>query len=323
MAQRFLTDLDVALGNAGIPFTGIPATIYDPTGASNWQTRGRPASTGDFDPQGVLCHHTASPAGTSDKVDLQCILAGNSSAPGPISQLYIGRQGNVYVVAAGRANHGGKGRRPGIDTGGCEDMNALLLGIEAGNNGVGERWGDPMTTVYAEVVHALCVYYGWDIGSQVFLHATTGPPSGGCNSKIDPAGPWQLQPDLVGSTTWDLGVWRNFCDSQGGGTLPPIPPAPDVSEDKVSKCIVHVDETQPAGSPGYYRFNAIWNWDGGAWRFHLADELAVKQAVYENTGDGAVFGAALGDIQRNPSWVQPVGALNGYGSVAGNDPGDV
>jgi hypothetical protein len=315
----FLTDLDVALGNAGIPFTGIPATIYDPTGASGWQTRGRPASTGDFNPQGVLCHHTASPAGTSDKVDLQCILAGNSDAPGPISQLYIGRAGNVYVVAAGRANHGGKGRRPGIDTGGCADMNALLLGIEAGNNGVGEPWPDAQTTIYAEVVAALCDHYGWTV-DDVFLHATTGPPSGGCNSKIDPAGPWQLQPDLVGSTTWDLAMWRGFVVSQHESV--PIPPSPDVSEDDVAKCIIHVDETQPAGSPGYFRFNAVWNW-AGAWRYNLPSELGVQSAVYENTGDGAVFSHPLGDIIRNPSWVQPVGSLDGYGAAAGHDPGDV
>src|SRR5436190_8184570 len=146
--QRFLTDLDVALGNAGVPFVGIPATIYDPTGASGWQSRGRPSSTGDFNPQGILCHHTASPAGTTDRLDLQCILAGNAEAPGPISQIYCGRSGTVYIVAAGRANHGGKGRRPGVDTGGCADMNALLLGIEAGNNGVGEPWPDVQTDVY-------------------------------------------------------------------------------------------------------------------------------------------------------------------------------
>jgi len=319
----FLTDLDVALGNAGIPYIGIPYTIYDPTGAANWQSRGRPASTGDFTPEGVLCHHTASPAGTTDQTDLRVILSGNGDAPGPISQLYIGRSGSVYIVAAGRANHGGKGRRPGIDTGGCQDMNRYLLGIEAGNNGVGEPWPDVQTTIYAEVVHALCVFYGWSIDNQVYLHATTGPPSGGCNSKIDPAGPWQLQPDLVGSTTWDLGTWRGFCNDQGGAPLPPIPiPPTPIQEDDVAKCIIHVDESQPAGSPGYYRFNAVWNYSGTT-RYNLPSEIGVKQAVYENTGDGDVFNHPLGDIIRNPSWVQPVGALDGYGAVVGNDPGDV
>lgn len=321
MTYLWLNDLDAALANAGIPFTPIPATVYDPTGAPNWQTRGRPASTGEFRPEGVLCHHTASPAGTSDRTDLQCILAGNSNAPGPISQLYIGRNGDVYIVAAGRANHGGKGIRPGID-GGCSDMNALLLGIEAGNSGVGERWGDTMTDVYAHVVAALCSHYGWSIDADVYLHATTGPPNGGCNSKIDPAGPWQQQPDLVGSTTWDLGTWRAFCNEHAGAPLPPIPPAPDVSEEEVAKCIIHVDESQPAGSGGYFRFNAVWNWSG-VWRYNLPSELGVKSAVYENTGDGNVFNFPLGEIIRNSAWVQPVGSLDGYGAVAGHDPGDV
>jgi len=317
-----LTDLGDALTAAGIPWTGIPATVYDPTGASGWQTRSRPESTGNFDPQGILCHHTASPSTTTDRVDLQCILAGNSSAPGPISQLYIGRTGTVYVVAAGRANHGGKGRRPGIDTGGCNDMNAALLGIEAGNNGVGEVWPDVQTDIYGAVVAALCNHYGWDIATQVFLHATTGPPNGGCNSKIDPAGPWQRQPNLVGSTTWSLDTWRAFCIEADGGPVPPIPPAPDVSEDNVSKCIIHVDASQPAGSPGYFKFNAVWNWDG-AWRYHVPSEIGVQSAVYENTGDADVFQHPLGEIIRNGSWVQPVGSLDGYGAVAGNDPGDV
>lgn len=322
MTYRFLTDLDAALRSAGIPFTEIPATVYDPTGAHDWRSRGRPASTGQFDPQGILCHHTASPEGCSDRTDLQCILAGNADAPGPISQLYVGRAGTVYIVAAGRANHGGKGIRPGVD-GSCADMNAALLGIEAGNSGIGEVWSDAQTDVYGAMVAALCAYYGWSVDSDVYLHATTGPPNGGCNSKIDPAGPWQRQPSLVGSTTWDLGTWRGFCNEQGGAPLPPIPPSPDpIQEDDVAKCIIHVDETQPAGSPGYFRFNAVWNWSG-AWRYHLPTQLGVQSAVYENTGDAAVFGAAMGDIIQNRAWVQPVGALDGYGAVAGNDPGDV
>lgn len=226
MSIRMLTDLGEALTFAGIPWTGIPATVYDPTGAADWSTRSRPASTGNFDPQGVLCHHTASPPSTTDRTDLQCILAGNSSAPGPISQMYIGRGGAVYLVAAGRANHGGKGIRPGVDHW-CTDMNAALVGIEVGNSGVGEYWPDVQTVAYARTVAALCAHYGWTT-DDVYLHATTGPPSGGCNSKIDPAGPWQRQPELVGSTTWNLDAWRAFVDEQTGGDRPqPQPPLGD------------------------------------------------------------------------------------------------
>jgi hypothetical protein len=184
-----MADMDTALQAAGIPFVEVGYQPADPTGAPDWRSRGRPASTGPFNPTGVLCHHTASPAGTSDHTDISVILAGNGDAPGPISQIYIGRTGTVYLIAAGRANHGGKGIRPGIDSG-CTDMNAARA---------------------------------------VYLHATTGPPSGGCNSKIDPAGPWQRQPN-IGAATWNLDVWRQFCLDVGGEAPVPKPPNPHNEE---------------------------------------------------------------------------------------------
>lgn len=221
MSYTWLTDLDAALRAGGVPFVEVPASSADPTGAASWRTRGRPTSTGCFEPSGILCHHTASPAGTSPQADLNVILRGNSEAPGPISQLYVGRDAQLYLVAAGRANHGGRGRRPGID-GACADMNCLLLGIEAGNNGTGERWSDGMVHTYARTVAALCNWYEWNVGADVYLHATTGPPNGGCNSKIDPAGPWLKQPQLSG--TWDLQTWRDYCATYL--TPEPIPPQP-------------------------------------------------------------------------------------------------
>ena len=227
-----LADMDRALDAAGIPYVGVGRSSVDPTGAPDWRTRGRPASTGPFIPAGVLCHHTASPAGTSTASDLNVILAGNIDAPGPISQLYIDRDAVVHLVAAGRANHGGKGRRPGVDTGGCADMYACLVGVEVANSGVGEWWPNPQTDIYADVVAALCAWYGWPTAS-VYLHFTTGPPSGGCNSKIDPAGPWQLEPHLVGSTTWNLDTWRRFVDDHRAGGPTPPDPAPLPEEDDV------------------------------------------------------------------------------------------
>ncbi len=321
MTYRWLTDLDQALRAGGVPFVEVPATPIDPTGAASWRTRGRPTSTGQFDPAGILCHHTASPAGTSARSDLNVILCGNSEAPGPIAQLYLSREPVVYLVAAGRANHGGKGRRPGVDTGGCADMNGALLGIEAGNAGDGrERWSDPMCALYAAMVAALCAWYGWSVTTDVYLHATTGPPSGGCNSKIDPAGPWTGEPDNTG--TWTLDTWRAFC---AAGTTPPPEPVPPITPtegDEMAKCIIHVDASKPNTDPGYWAYNAVWLWSG-AWRYNLPNQLAVQQAVFESTGDPDVFGAGLGDIIRNPAWVTPVGVLDGYGAVAGPDPGDV
>jgi N-acetylmuramoyl-L-alanine amidase-like protein len=218
VTYRWLTDLDVALADAGIDYTPVGYSSLDPTGAADWRSRGRPASTGEFDPGGVLCHHTASPAGTTDAGDINVILAGNSEAPGPISQLYIGRTATVYLIAAGRANHGGRGALSGA---GCDDMNAALIGIEAGNDGMGERWPDALTAVYARVTGALCDHYGWTT-ADVYLHATTGPPCG--NAKIDPAGPWERQPNLAGggAGTWDLtGVWRPYVDECRALAPPP------------------------------------------------------------------------------------------------------
>lgn len=214
MTYRVLSNLADVVRTSGIPVIEV----------DGWQSRGRPPSTGGFDPRGVLCHHTASPDSWSDQQDLSCILAGNSSAPGPISQLFLSRYEPwpCYIVAAGRANHGGKGAIPGES---CGDMNLALLGIEAGQSG-STRWPDGMTTNYAKLVAALCRGYGWSVG-QVYLHFTTGPPCG--NSKIDPSGPWQREPGLPlgnpGGSTWNLDVWRQFISEQGGST--PTPPGGD------------------------------------------------------------------------------------------------
>lgn len=309
MTYRILTDLADVLRAGGCNVIEYPG----------WQTRGRPPSVGEFDPGGVLCHHTASPDTWSDQRDINVILAGNSVAPGPISQLYQSRfdPWPIYVIAAGRCNHGGKGKIPGEAN--CDDMNKRLLGIEAGQSG-GTYWPDGMTSHYALVVAALCKGYNWSI-DNVYMHHVTGPPCQ--NYKVDPSGPWQKEPGLPlndpGDSQWSLATWRSFVkDKMGGPVVPPLNPMGD----EMSKCIIHVDESQPQGSGGYFCFNAIWNWSG-PWRYHLPSEVAVKQAVYENTGDASVWNEPLGNIIRNSKWIQPVGSLDGYGAVAGSDPGDV
>jgi hypothetical protein len=260
VTYRWLTDLDQALAAGGVPFTPIMEDGADATGSSSWATRGRPTSTGAFEPEGVLCHHTASPAGTSDRAELNVILRGNSEAPGPISQLFIGRSATVYLVAAGRANHGGRGAIPGQ---GCDDMNARLVGIEAGNSGVGERWSDALCDIYARTVRALTDWYGWHT-SAVYFHATTGPPCG--NHKIDPAGPWTAQPHLPGGSagTWDLPTWRAFIDSTAGGAVPPEPPPGD----DMAIMIIQSTDADAAFlgyvTPGPYCLQVQWA-DRGMW----------------------------------------------------------
>jgi hypothetical protein len=310
MTYRWLTDLDVALSNYGVPFVEINDWPTDYVGTGDWRTRGRPASTGEFNPSGILCHHTASPPGTSDEADLNAILWGNGSAPGPISQLYLGRTGVVYLVAAGRANHGGQGIRPNIDNG-CADMNAALLGIEAGNAGTGaERWSDELTNTYADVVAALAIHYGWDRYS-VFLHATTGPPGGGCNSKIDPAGPWQGQPDLGGGT-WDLDVWRQFVVDRATGNHQP----PQLG-DEMATPIGFI--TCPAGATGHHADGSEYRVGidgttfyvmpgGGLQWMRDPGQLSTKQSVLAQAG------------LRTDTWSTPVGDPDVFGLLQGAKP---
>ena len=89
---------------------------------SGWQTRGR---TDMGTVRGVMCHHTAGPK-TGNMPSLGIITNGRSDLPGPLSQLGLGRDGTIYIVAAGRANHAGAGNWQGVTTG-----NSSFIGVEA------------------------------------------------------------------------------------------------------------------------------------------------------------------------------------------------
>ena len=315
MTYRWLTDLDVALSSWGVPFVEVMEWPTDYVGTGDWRTRGRPASTGEFNPAGILCHHTASPPGTSDEADLNAILWGNGSAPGPISSLYLGRTGTCYVVAAGRCNHGGQGIRPNVDSG-CADMNAALLGIEAGNAGTGaERWSDELIQTYARVVAALAVHYGWT-REQVYLHATTGPPFGGCNSKIDPAGPWLQQPDLGGGT-WDLEVWRQYVVDLAIAEHSGDQPQPPNLEDDMPTPIGFI--TCSAGTVGHHADGSEYRVGidgttfyvmpgGGLQWIRDPGQLATKQSVLAQAG------------LRTDTWSTPVGDPDVFGLLLGAKP---
>jgi hypothetical protein len=158
VTYRFLTDLAAVVRSSGLPVVELPG----------WQTRGRPASTGSFDPMGVLCHHTG---GTPDSREYAQWLAtvGRSDLPAPLCHLALDREGTVYVVAAGRANHAGECRGSGPIPAG--DGNALLVGIEAMNTG-SEGWTDVQREAYARLCAALCRGYGWP-ASHVRAHRET------------------------------------------------------------------------------------------------------------------------------------------------------
>jgi LysM repeat protein len=118
-----------------------------------WKTAGRPYS---FAPKGVMFHHTASNSRSGAAPALGICVKGRMLPdgrflPGPLCNVLIGRDGTVYLLAAGRANHAGYGgpwREIPKDSG-----NAYTIGVEVENDGTGEAWsGDLLET--CEIVFA-------------------------------------------------------------------------------------------------------------------------------------------------------------------------
>lgn len=103
-----------------------------------WRERGRPPSTGGFDPIGVLWHHTATRATLDDPYPTRAfVISGSSALPGPLCHLLLDRRGRFHLIAAGRANHAGASRGSGPIPAG--DGNATMVGIEIEYDGVEQR----------------------------------------------------------------------------------------------------------------------------------------------------------------------------------------
>jgi peptidoglycan hydrolase-like protein with peptidoglycan-binding domain len=121
----------------------------------DWQNKGR----GDVGPtKGVICHHTAGPK-AGNMPSLKIIRQGRSDLPGPLAQLGLGRDGTYYVVAAGRANHAGRGSWRGVTTG-----NTSFIGIEAENTGNRDDfpWPQVQMDAYQRGVAAILKHLGLD-----------------------------------------------------------------------------------------------------------------------------------------------------------------
>jgi endonuclease/exonuclease/phosphatase (EEP) superfamily protein YafD len=158
-----------------------------------WQDRGRPASTGGFNPVGVLCHHTAS--ADNGRAAIPLLVQGRSDLAGPLCQLSLDRQGIVYIVAAGRANHAGVAKASGTVSGG--DGNTLYIGIEAQNLGTGEHWPKAQYDAYVLLAAVLSVEITGNSAQTVRAHKETS-----ITGKIDPAGPTPYEP------TFDMDKFR-------------------------------------------------------------------------------------------------------------------
>lgn len=127
---------------------GLKVALVD-----GWENRGR-GNVGSI--VGIICHHTAGPK-SGNMPSLGTLVKGRADLPGPLAQLGLGRDGTYYVIAAGRANHAGKGAWKGVSTG-----NTSFIGIEAENTGLpnDSPWPTEQIDAYHRGVAAILAHIG-------------------------------------------------------------------------------------------------------------------------------------------------------------------
>lgn len=112
---------------------------------AGWKTRGSTS----FNPRGSVDHHTAG-SRNGNAPSLNICINGRSDLPGPLCHVLIGRDNTCFVVAAGRANHAGRGDWQGLAG------NSSVYGIERENVGTtAEPWRADQTETAARAHAAL------------------------------------------------------------------------------------------------------------------------------------------------------------------------
>jgi hypothetical protein len=145
---------------------------------------------------GVMLHHTVTRGATQKDTDntVKLCFSGHSSLPGPLCHGVIAKDGTVYLVGNGRANHAGLGDDDVLraviaeeplpaDNEANTDGNRHFYGFECINLGDGkDPW--PLAQIEAsfKASAAICKHHGWGERS-VIGHLEWQP------GKIDPRGP--------------------------------------------------------------------------------------------------------------------------------------
>ncbi|WP_116206215.1 N-acetylmuramoyl-L-alanine amidase [Amycolatopsis circi] len=156
----YLTSLATIARSAGLKVVEQPG----------WEKRGHGQMSGV---KAVVCHHTAgSPAGNAPSLGV--VQNGRSDLAGPLAHYVLGRDGTVYVVAAGLCWHAGAVLNN-------DWSNNWSVGIEAEATGTA-AWPEEQLDAYARLCRALCAAYGLPI-SAVLGHKEVCAPKG---RKSDP-----------------------------------------------------------------------------------------------------------------------------------------
>lgn len=120
-------------------------TGYPVVEVEGWKTRGH-GQMGRINV--IVCHHTAGPTAGGNYPSMSTVKSGRPGLPGPLSQYGIGRDGTIYVIAAGLSWHTGKV----LD---ANWSNPHAIGIEAENNGLGQEWPAAQVDSYVKLCRAL------------------------------------------------------------------------------------------------------------------------------------------------------------------------
>ncbi|ATW49342.1 N-acetylmuramoyl-L-alanine amidase [Streptomyces peucetius] len=156
----------------------------------SWRTHNRNAKGAWGPVNGVMIHHTVT-EGTQSSVEL--CYNGHSSLPGPLCHGVIAKDGTVYLVGDGRANHAGLGdddvlraiideRTLPADNEANTDGNRAFYGFECINLGDGkDPWPAAQLEAIEKAAAAICRAHGWTQRS-VLGHAEWQP------GKVDPRG---------------------------------------------------------------------------------------------------------------------------------------
>jgi len=187
-----------------------------------WRDHERDDETGKaFGPvHGVMIHHTVT-KGTQNTIDI--CWDGYDELPGPLCHGVIAKDGTVYLISGGRANHAGAGdpdvhdaviaenygdKPPASDVhdgeSGGVDGNDCMYGFECENMGDGkDPWPQVQLDAIERTAAAICRFYGWTAKSVI-----------GHKEWSD----WKSDP------TFSMTEMRNKVQARLGGT--PSTPAP-------------------------------------------------------------------------------------------------
>ncbi|MEV0440950.1 peptidoglycan-binding protein [Streptomyces spectabilis] len=155
-----------------------------------WRTHNR-AGHGAWGPlNGVMIHHTVT-SGTDASVRI--CYDGYAELPGPLCHGVIAKNGDVYLVGNGRANHAGLGdddvlaavvaeRKLPTTNENNVDGNSRFYGFECVNLGNGaDPWPAEQLDAIERVSAAICRAHDWSAASVIGHKEWT-------NTKVDPRG---------------------------------------------------------------------------------------------------------------------------------------